>query len=232
MRSYFCCITTFFLCKSYRIVHGDKILNSSIKKQYTGYNFENGGFRVEEQAIVQAPVQSHYSQDGYSQFSRQPRPNTAAPVINPLLKQSTAGFVGLLFGLLMWRSISAYELADQVVDSTWRLITVTPTVLLLLANIVGFLVNIIRPLNFKNQLKLILVCNILRECMETIHNIFKLLVTNRNSAIPREEYIGRFFMNIWWIILLVTAAKTRWVLQTSSTNQAHRSESPQTRQHF
>ena len=152
--------------------------------------------------------------------NRQQRYAYAQPVpvhqpINPLMKQASTGAIGILFVLLIWRSLAAYELADQFNVGITRIIAVTPTVLILLANLAGFVVNMMKPHNFKNTLKVVLAMNVIREFIEMLYNISMLVLNNRRSGlqiIPTEVYIGRFFMNAWWLSLCLTFSKSRWVL--------------------
>jgi hypothetical protein len=135
------------------------------------------------------------------------------PQINPLLKQTSTASIGFLFALLIWRSFASYELADQFESGAFKLVSVLPTVLILCANLMGFVVNVMKPFNFKNYLKFILALNIIRECFELLYNTVNLVVQTSTSIIPREVYLGRFFMNVWWLTLCVTFSKSRWVAQ-------------------
>lgn len=145
-----------------------------------------------------------------NQFNSPASPNQQQ--INPLLKQATTASIGVLFGILIWRSLTAYEYADQFSVGILRLFAVSPVVLILLANILGFLLNIAKPLNFKVHLKLILAMNIIREWVELCYNVYKIVFTNSKAIIPREVYFGRFFMNVWWSLLCFSFARSRWVL--------------------
>jgi hypothetical protein len=139
------------------------------------------------------------------------------PHENPLLKQASMASIGALFLLLVWRTMVSYELADQFATPFMRLITVTPTIAILVANLLGFVGNVMKPLNYKNVLKFILALNVGREVVEAAYNAIMLIATGPNSIIPREVYFGRFFMNIWWGFLCLSFSKSRWVLQTLPT---------------
>jgi hypothetical protein len=138
-----------------------------------------------------------------------------AQQLNPLLKQASTASIGILFVLLIWRSLASYELADQFNSGTFRLLAVTPTVLILVSNLMGFIINFMKPFNFKNLLKFILALNITREFVELLYNVVMLVVNSSNSQIPREVYFGRFFMNVWWLSLCITFSKSRWVAAIS-----------------
>eukprot|EP01038_Epipyxis_sp_PR26KG_P004391 gene4391-6209_t len=134
--------------------------------------------------------------------------------INPLLKQASTVSIGLLFGLLTWRTLAAYEMADQFSRGSFiRLAATIPTSIILFSNLIGFLVNILKPLNFKNHLKFILALNILREWIELLYNMLMMIITNAMSPTPREIYFGKFLMNCWWLTLCISFIKSRWVLQ-------------------
>ena len=142
-------------------------------------------------------------------------------VINPLIRQTSTASIGILFALLIWRGIAAYELADQFNSGFMKVVAVTPTVILLSANLAGLVVNLLKPLNFKNILKVILALNIVRESVELVYNALKIVLTSTSSIVPREVYFGRFFMNLWWLSLCITFSKSRWVLQLSP-QQVHK----------
>lgn len=159
--------------------------------------------------------QSQYSTDhGTAAGNYQQQPQQ----LNPLLKQASTASIGILFVLLIWRSLASYELADQFNSGTFRLLAVTPTVMILIANLMGFIINVMKPFNFKNFLKFILALNITREFIELLYNVVMLVVNSSNSQIPREVYFGRFFMNVWWLSLCITFSKSRWVASISPLN--------------
>lgn len=140
--------------------------------------------------------------------------------VHPLLMRSTTASVCLLFGLLIWRSLSSYEMADQFVSKSARLLASIPIITILFANVVGLAVNLIKPLNFKNHLKAILAANIVREWVEFVYNLFMVLFASARATTPRTEYLGRIFMNIWWNLICFSFIKSRWVLsESSSTNK-------------
>lgn len=134
-------------------------------------------------------------------------------MLNPLLKQSSTASIGLLFILLLWRTLSCFEMADQFQSAQMRTLTLLPAIILSCANALGFMVNLIKPLNFKNHLKAILAINLLREAVEILYNIVAMLRTSQ-----REIYLGRFFINCWWLLLCYSFSKSRWVLDTELHN--------------
>jgi hypothetical protein len=140
--------------------------------------------------------------------------DTSPENINPLIKQASTASVGVLFGLLIWRSLSSYELADQFVSDAMRLILVVPVIGILILNVAGFVLNLMKPLNFKNHLKAILAMNIVREWVELAYNAVKLVTVSSKSSIPREVYFGRLFVNVWWTLLCFSFSRSRWVLAT------------------
>jgi len=151
----------------------------------------------------------HYQQQQYQQQQQQQQQQ------HPLLKQAGSASIGALFALLIWRSLSAYELADQLSSGTLRVLAVTPTIVILCANLAGFVVNMFRPVNFKNHLKAILVANICREVAELVYNMIMVLFTSSQSSVPREIFFGRFMMSTWWLFLCFSFAKSRWVSNAS-----------------
>lgn len=158
------------------------------------------------------------SDNPYQQANRDvPPPNAYSykatgappPQLNPLMKQANTASVGILFALLIWRSLAAYELAERFESSMMRLVTVIPAIAILCSNVLGFVVNFMKPMNFKNYLKLILALNIVREWTEMAYNVVA-LVTGLGNA--REVSMGRLFMNMWWSFLCISFSKSRWVL--------------------
>jgi hypothetical protein len=147
--------------------------------------------------------------------------------LNPLLKQASTASIYVLFILLIWRSLAAYELADQFNSGSLRIVAVAPTVLILCANLTGFVINVMKPYNFKNFLKFILALNITREFVELLYNIVMLVVNPSNTGISRDVYFGRFFMNVWWLSLCVTFSKSRWVLQITPPSASNQDSSSQ-----
>jgi hypothetical protein len=164
-------------------------------------------------SYVNPNQQQQQQQYAYNNYQQQQQP----PLINPLLKQAGTASIGLLFSLLIWRSFSAFEMADQFV-SPLRLFALIPIIIISCANAFGFILNFMKPLNFKNHLKFILFLNIIREWVELIYNMIMLIITTSTSTIPRQTYFGRFFMNCWWSILCVSFSKSRWVLQVQIPN--------------
>ena len=163
-------------------------------------------------AAYQRGGQQQQQQQPYAQQQQQQQPQQQpASVPNPLLKQVSTASIGALFALLIWRSLSAYELADQFASGTLRLLAVSPTVAILCANLLGFAVNIFKPTNFKNHLKAILVLNICREGVEMLYNMLMILLSSSQSTVPREAYFGRFMMSTWWLFVTMSFSKSRWV---------------------
>ena len=138
--------------------------------------------------------------------------DSAQMQVNPLVKKASTISISALFGLLIWRSLTSYEMANEFMSDSARVLTATPVAGLLLANLVGFVVNILKPINFKNHLKVILAVNIVREWVELLYNVFMLIFSSSKSLTPREVYFGRFFMNCWWSLLCVSFSRSRWVL--------------------
>ena len=135
---------------------------------------------------------------------------------SPLARKVNSVSVGLLFMLLVWRNLSVYELADQFVSKRMRLLTLPPLVVILLSNLLGFLMNVMRPHGFKNLLKLILAANTSRESVELVYNVAMVFSRSRYSSIPRDVYVGRFFMNVWWTAFCLSFSRSRWVAGSPS----------------
>jgi hypothetical protein len=144
------------------------------------------------------------------------RPVASEENVNALVKRASAASVAVLFGLLVWRSLSSYELADQFSSTMLRVTTLAAVVVVLAVNACGLIVSLAKPLDFKNQLKAVLALNILREWLELAYNVVMVLLGSSRLGVPREVYVGRIFMNIWWSLLCFSFSKSRWVLSAPS----------------
>lgn len=149
--------------------------------------------------------------------------------MNPLLKQANTASIGLLFILLLWRTVSCFEMVDSISSSYRKTLILVPASILAIANAVGFVVNLIRPLNFKNHLKFIVALNLMRESTEIVYNILMVLFSS-----SREVFLGRFFVSCWWLFLCFSFSKSRWVLETIIPNvqQFQEHSGQQRRQHY
>jgi len=166
--------------------------------KYNTYNDDNNDDNDNIQynnAMIQTysnQYQQRSSSDYMNNANNNPNINTnqqsnIPPVLNPLLKQAPTASIVMLFLLLIWRSLASYELAGQFApDSYLRLLAVTPSLTILLSNLTGFVVTIFKPINFKNHLKIILAINIVREWIELIYNILKIILSSSSAVVPRE----------------------------------------------
>lgn len=160
---------------------------------------------------------SEYSYSMYNDPQTRQRPSNLGQGQNQraglvgLLKQASSASIGVLFALLAWRAITAYEMASHFKNDFIRFVSVSPALCLLLMNLAGFVVNFFQPLGFKNHLKVILAANVSREWIELAYNFMMILLTDSTTPIPREVYLGRVFMNVWWTLLCMAFAKSRWV---------------------
>ncbi len=146
---------------------------------------------------------------------------------NPLLKQATSATITILFIMLLWRSLLSYELADQFSTEYIRMMAVLPTIGLLCSNLVAFFTALTRPNNLnKNLLKTILAANIIREYIELAYNVVMLVLNNPTAQVPREIYFGRFFGNVWWLLLTSSFSKTRWTLSQFQKPLEHNASPP------
>jgi len=197
-------------------------------------------FEDEEEDNSQYRPQYQQQQQQYSHFQQQqqqqqPQQQQQQPPLNPLLRQASTSAIGLLFGLLIWRTISAYELISQISHELVKFFAVAPMVFILCANLAGFVVNVFRPLGFKNHLKFILVLNILRECIALCYNAIMVVVASSGGGsvpdVPREVFFGRFLSNCWWMFLCLTFSKSRWVSNPQQQQPSPQQQQPPYRPH-
>eukprot|EP01036_Dinobryon_divergens_P026584 gene26584-35252_t len=143
-------------------------------------------------------------------------------VINPLMKQANTASIALLFVLLIWRTFSCFEMAEQILSAHTKALLLVPATILTCANAIGFFVNLLKPMGFKNHLKVILALNLIREGIEMLFNVMMMIFSD-----SRELFFGRFFVNCWWFFLCYSFSKSRWVLETSiPTNRYEFYDSP------
>ena len=163
------------------------------------------------------PIQENLHDEFNVRGVQEPSKVDRRKVVRPLLNRVSTVSVCMMFGLLIWRSLSSYELANEFTGEPLRLLATAPVIAILVANVVGLAVNLLSPLNYKNYLKAIVAANVLREWTEAVYNIFMLFFASSDSDKPMGEYLGRIFMNIWWNVLCFTYIKSRWVLHDPPT---------------
>eukprot|EP01032_Pedospumella_encystans_P025645 gene25645-28974_t len=141
---------------------------------------------------IRANLQDEFSFGGVQHPSNVDR----RKVVRPLLNRVSTVSVCMMFGLLIWRSLASYELANEFTAEPLRILATAPVIAILVANVVGLAINLLSPLNYKNFLKAIVAANVLREWTEAVYNIFMLFFASSDSDKPMGEYLGRIFMNI------------------------------------
>lgn len=174
-----------------------------------------------QQALLQQLQQMQQLQQQEEVFKQQ-------ALNHPVLKTVTGGAVGVLFVMLTWRSLSSYELAEQFSNPLLKFTAITPTIVIMIGNLLGIVTNIVKPKNFKNIMKSILAANIVREIVECTYNVLKIIVnhsiTSSKSSladyVPKEIYFGRLFGNMWWMLLCISFSKSRWASAPIQTGNA------------
>jgi hypothetical protein len=116
---------------------------------------------------------------------------------------SKTSITGVFF-LLMWRSIHHYELADS--RSSMRLMFVLPSMLLFLANLVGFLVSFLPNTDSKKNLKHILNANKVIEALLLVGGLFRLIFLKPKRVYGRiietkDMVVGRVLINAVYIAI-------------------------------
>ena len=170
----------------------------------------------QQQAILYQLQQMQHLQQQEEVFKQQ-------ALNHPVMKTVTGGAVGVLFIMLTWRSLSSYELAEQFSNPFLKFMAKTPTILIMVANILGIVTNIVKPKNFKNVMKSILAVNMIREIVESIYNVMKITVNHSTLSddLPKGIYFGRLFGNVWWMLLCISFSKSRWSSGQSGAAQAN-----------
>jgi hypothetical protein len=131
-------------------------------------------------------------------------------VQNSVAKSSLAFW----FFILMWRSVMLYELADGVKTSVWRVLVVTPPVILFIGNMLGCVMAIMTVASVphsttKKRLKALLNMNKLLELVMFVYNFIRLTIWP-NQYIPKELYVGRIIHNVLYTVASQTFTKVTW----------------------
>ena len=185
--------------------------NDDDDKDFSPYdrtNRINRGARYSSKLIPSNGGDPHHPNDPYVRYTVE-TPDMQR-VINPLMKQANTASIALLFVLLIWRTFSCFEMAEQILSAHTKALLLVPATILTCANAIGFFVNLLKPMGFKNHLKVILALNLIREGIEMLFNVMMMIFSD-----SREIFFGRFFVNCWWFFLCYSFSKSRWVLETS-----------------
>jgi hypothetical protein len=126
-----------------------------------------------------------------------------------LLRQTDSVVTGMLFFCLLWRILAIYEMLGSSNNTIINVLMRSSVLLLFALNTLGLVLNFLkgRVRNLKNILKCILVINILREWIEASYNIVMMIM----DPAERPLFQGRLIMNLWWSILCLRFARSRWV---------------------
>jgi hypothetical protein len=111
------------------------------------------------------------------------------------------------FFILIFRDMNLYELADQVTSG--RMMLVFPILLLAMMNMTGFVTGLLAPNLSKTRLKLFLNLNKLAELLLLGYNMMRLILLP-SMWTPREDYIGRIFVNLAFLIQHQVCTSAQW----------------------
>lgn len=136
-----------------------------------------------------------------------------------LIASVSKGSIAFFFFLLMWRSLSHYELADNLpFKGLTRLVFVVPSVFLFLSNLLGAFTasgfsGISRDYSSQHKkkvlLKKILNYNKMIEIVLFAYNVLRLTVFTSKTMI-REVYVGRTISNFLFLVQLQLFTKVTW----------------------
>lgn len=152
-----------------------------------------------------------------------PNANQPTEMKNRFRMELGAASISLLFVLSIWRTIVLHDAASTFMSPLMNLLTTIPLKCILMLNIVSLVTNLVKPLYFKNILRLTFGLNILKEAVDLTYNAV-MIVFNKSFLIsqpifPREYYLGRLLMNLWFLLAGISQLKSRWVLQLSQKRQ-------------
>lgn len=131
-----------------------------------------------------------------------------------IMRAMGSGAVCVLFLVLTARSTHHYEMADQVTGWLPRLFATVPAAVVLLFNLLGVLLSLVhsfkRNSRLKARLKAIVALNGLSELVLMLYNTTRLVVGDKWGATPREAYVGRLIVSVWFLGLTYSFTTSRW----------------------
>ncbi|CAM9479954.1 unnamed protein product [Phaeothamnion confervicola] len=167
------------------------------------------------QPMLMSPLQQEVLMQQYQHQHRQHMVGQPAGQATPPILRSVNG-AGLMFCffVLLWRSLHNYEAADQMPGGFFRYLLVLPAVSLFLSNVACLALTLVRtaPARQKRRMKAVLSLNILSESLLLAYNLCR-LVFGRGFWVPREEYVGRLLVNVWFLVMCYSFTRSRWVFE-------------------
>lgn len=146
-----------------------------------------------------------------------PSPSRAGVSPTPLLlRRINAAGLKVIFMLLMWRGLGNLDdlLALQDPTQYMRLPRMVLSGALLCANMFGLLLSFLQPINFKNQLKLLLGANMLQEGGQLLRHALNVLLPSGGGSggWSRQEHVLQGLVSFWWLSLCFAYTRSRWTL--------------------
>lgn len=122
--------------------------------------------------------------------------------------------ITLLYAVMIWRSVTLHEIIKELPNIAFKRIFLSFAYLVAVINCFGLSLNFIRPMQFKNLLKVGVWINVALESIDALSNLF-MIGYNSARPFPKEFYVGRIFGNIWFLMFAIANAKSRWVFQVA-----------------
>lgn len=142
------------------------------------------------------------------------KPNSSR--FRALLTEAGAHAITILFACISWRLMGIYDFLVTDQQSLITSISKTATVAYFLINFSALVVQVFKPLVFKNFLKIVIALDIVREFVSII---FNLISTFQVSPVQRELYIGRIIANLFWASAFFSFSRSRWVFQKQAQDK-------------
>jgi hypothetical protein len=127
-----------------------------------------------------------------------------------LLASVGKGSRAFIFFVMMWRDIHLYEVADQALKGTFRLMVVVPMVGLFIANLAGAVVSFSSPSHSsKKRLKAILNLDKVLEAIMLFWYFIRLTVAP-SRYVPREVFIANTLHSVFFIVQCQAFTRVSW----------------------
>ena len=130
--------------------------------------------------------------------------------------------INILFIMSIWRCIVLYDLATSFTSPVLKSVSTLPLQFLLILNVLSLFVNLLRPMQYKNILKIAMGLNIVKEWVDLAYNLFIIVFgpSILDLQTPQEiqyftkgYFFGRLMLNMWFLVSGIAQLRSRWVFQ-------------------
>lgn len=192
------------LPKEYNTQNGFGNYNTPADIPDTDHLFQES---VQERVDKWRQAQISQSQNLTPEQERNPRDSQGRM---KLLASVSRGSRALIFFMIMWRDIHLFELADQSLKGTKRLVVVVPLILLFIGNMAGVAASFTSPSHSsKKRMKAILNLDKLVEGILLVWYFFRLTVFP-SKYVPREVFVAKTLHSVIFLVQLQAFTRVTW----------------------